>query len=224
MRSAKARLLFATAGACLLIGSLAGISMAEGPLPSLDSSDLAQGPYAYMHMLLQKTFLKVNVATIEVRVDKPTQTHLSGLATGQPYSEGLADQLAHAAIGAERAVVQMKFKRDVSLDRWIGVVRENLEQARKAGLIDSGIEQKVGQGLAQSFSALKSRGYEKSDRLIYAVAPGSLHTAVVSESGQVLIDRVDQDPGARKAVMACYFAKGSDFRESLLRSLWGGGR
>ena len=224
MRSTKVRFLFATTAWCLLIGSLAGMSRAEGPLPSLDSSDLAQGPYAYMHMLLQKTFLRINVATIEVRVDKRTQARLAGLATGQPYSESLADQLAHAAIGSERAVVQMKFKRDVSLDRWMGVVRENLEQARKAGLLDAATEQKVGQGLPQSFSALKSRGYQKSDRLIYAVAPDSLHTAVVSEAGQVLIDRVDQDPGARKAVMACYFAKGSDFREPLLRSFWGAAR
>jgi hypothetical protein len=177
-----------------------------------------------MHMLLQKTILKINVATIEVRVDKPTQARLTGLTTGQAYSEGLAEQLAHAAIGAERAVVQMKFKRDVSLDRWMGVVKDNLEQARKAGLIDAGLEQKVGQGLPQSFSALKSRGYEKNDRLIYAVAPDSLRTVVVSEAGQVLIDRVDRDTGTRRVVMASYFAKGSDFREPLLRSLWAASR
>ena len=203
----------------LLLGFYAADSMAQGSLPSLEASELAQGPYAYMHMLLQKTFFKINIATIEVRVDKPTQTRLAALASGKSYSDGLAEQLAHATIGAARAVVQMKFKRDVSLDRWMGVVRENLGQARKAGLIDGNLEQRVSQGLPNWFSALKSRGYEKSDRLIYEVSPDSLRTVVVSAGGQVLLDRLDREQGVRKVVLASYFAAESDFREPLLRSL-----
>jgi len=223
MASVK-RVFFAAAGAGILIASLSGTSMAEGPLPSLDSSELAQGPYSYMHMLLQKTILSINVATIEVRVDKPTQTRLAGIASGQQYSEALAQQLANVAIGAERAVVQMHFKRDIGLNRWIGVVRENLEQARKAGLISADLERQVGQGLPQWFAALKDRGYEKNDRLVYAVAPDSLRTVVVSAGGQVLVDRTDREPGARRVVMASYFAYGSEFREPLLRSLFQAGK
>jgi hypothetical protein len=194
-------------------------SLADAGLPSLDSPELGHGPGAYLHMLLQKTFLRINVATIEVRVDKATQNRLAGMVAGQAYSDGLAAQLANAAIAAERAVVQMKFKRDVSLDRWMGVVRENLEQARKAGLIDVGLEQKVGRSLPDWFAALKSRGYEKNDRLIYGVSPDSLRTVVVSASGQVLVDRTERDQGSRRVVMASYFASGSEFRDPLLRSL-----
>jgi hypothetical protein len=172
-----------------------------------------------MHMILQKTILRINVATIEVRVDKQTQTRFAGLARGQTYSDGLAQQLAHVAIGAERAVVQMQFKHDVSLDRWMGVVRENLQQARTAGLIPADLEQKVSQGLPQWFAALKSRGYEKGDRLLYSVGPDSLRTVVVSTGGQVFIDRLDREQGTRRVVLASYFASGSDFREPLLRSL-----
>jgi hypothetical protein len=216
--------LFAAAGTLFLVGSLLGTTMANESLPSLDSPDLAQGQFAYMHMLLQKTILNINVATIEVRVDKPTQTRLAGIARGQQYSEALAQQLANVAIGAERAVVQMHFKRDIGLNRWIGVVRENLEQARKAGLINADLERQVGQGLPQWFAALKERGYEKNDRLVYAVAPDSLRTVVVSAGGQVLVDRTDREPGARRVVMASYFAYGSEFREPLLRSLFQAGK
>jgi len=223
MASSTGRL-FAAAGTLFLVGSLAGASMADGSLPSLDSPELARGPFASMHMLLQKTILSINVATIEVRVDKPTQTRLAGIASGQPYSEALAQQLANVAIGAERAVVQMHFKRDIGLNRWIGVVRENLEQARKAGLISADLERQVGQGLPQWFAALKDRGYEKNDRLVYAVAPDSLRTVVVSAGGQVLVDRTDREPGARRVVMASYFAYGSEFREPLLRSLFQAGK
>lgn len=203
-----------------LMSFYAVTALAEGAMPSLESNELAQGAYGHMHMLLQKTFLRVNVADIDVRVDKPAQTRLSGLAAGKPFSDGLADQLAHVVMGAERAVVQMKFRRDVSLDRWMGVVRDNLEQTRKAGLIDGGLEKRVSQGLPESFAALKSRGYQKDDRLIYGVAPGNLRTVVLSSSGQALVDRVDQDPGVRKVVLCSYFAPGSDFRDPLLKSLF----
>jgi hypothetical protein len=215
---------FATVGWFVLAWILAAAGTAAGDLPSLDSPALGHGPYAYMHMLLQKTFLRINVATIEVRVDQATENRLAGLAAGKEYSEGLAAQLANVAIAAERAVVQMGFRRDVSLNRWMDVVRDNLEQARKAGLIDAALEQKVSRGLPESFAALKSRGYEKNDRLIYGVLPDSLRTVVVSASGQVLIDRTDRDPGTRRVVMASYFAYGSEFREPLLRSLLKAGR
>src|SRR6185369_11912801 len=128
---------------------LAPGSMAGGPLPSLDSPELAQGPYSSMHMLLQKTVLKIDVATVDVRFDKATQARFADLARGQQYSYPLDAQLAATAIAAPHAVVQMQFVRDVPLNRWIGVVRDNLELAREAGLITRDIEQKVSNAIPQ---------------------------------------------------------------------------
>ena len=45
--------------------------------------DLAQGPYAPTHMLLQKTVLHVNVANIDVRFDKATQAQLAQIIDGK---------------------------------------------------------------------------------------------------------------------------------------------
>ena len=153
-----------------------------------------------MHMLLQKTVLKINVATVDVRVDRPTQARFAELARGQPYSYPLDAQLASAAIAAPRAVVQMQFVRDVPLNRWIGVVRDNLELAREAGLIARDIEQKVSNGIPQWFAPLADRGYQKGDRLIYAVTPDTLRTVVVSAGGQVLLDLSEREAGARRVV------------------------
>ncbi len=215
---------FVAAGLFGLASALAGAGMAEGPLPSVEARDLGQGRYAYMHMLFQKTILRINVATIEVRVDKPAEARLAALAQGQKYSDALAQRLAGVAIGAQRAVVEMKFKRDVGLSRWIGVVRDNLEEARQAGLISSDLERRVGQGLPQWFAPLKERGYLKGDRLIYAVEPDSLRTVVVSMAGQVFVDRMEKEEGTRKVVLASYFAPGSEFRDPLLKSLFEGNR
>jgi hypothetical protein len=198
---------------------LAPASMAGGALPSLDSPELAQGTYASMHMLLQKTVLKIDVATVDVRVDKATQTRFAELARGQQYSYPLDAQLASAAMAAPRAVVQMQFVRDVPLNRWMGVVRDNLELAREAGLIGRDIEQRVSNGIPQWFAPLQDRGYQKGDRLIYSVTPDALRTVVLSAGGQVLLDLTEREAGARRVVLPSYFAPKSDTRELLIRSL-----
>ena len=198
---------------------LAPASMAGGALPSLDAPELAQGPYSSMHMLLEKTVLKIAVATVDVRVDKATQARFAELARGQSYSYPLDAQLAAAAIAAPHAVVQMQFVRDVPLNRWIGVVRDNLELAREAGLITREIEQKVSNAIPQWFAPLAERGYQKNDRLIYSITPDTLRTVVVSAGGPLLIDLSDHEAGARRVVMASYFAPKSDTREPLIRSL-----
>ena len=207
------------ASAALLATLIAGASLAA-PLPVLEGGDLGQGPYAAMHMLLQKTVLNIKVATIDVRFDKGTQGRFAQLAGGKSYAPDLGHQLALAAIDARHAVVEMKFKRDIPLNRWIGVVKDNLEQARKAGLITRDVEQRVGGSLADWFGALKDRGYEKDDRLIYAVMPDSVRSVVVSKGGQVYVDRIDPGHEGRRVVLGSYFATGSEFREPLLKSMF----
>ena len=199
-----------------LLAAAAGLARADAP-PA--APDLAEGPYALMHMRLQKTFLKINVADVDVRVDRPTQARFAQVAAGQPYSPALESQLAPIAIGAPRAVVQMQFVRDVPLNRWMGVVRDNLEQARAAGLITRDVERRVSDALPVWFAALKDRGYLKGDRVIYSVTPDALHTMVTAAGGQTLVDVREPGSEARHVVLATYFAPNSDTREPLLRSL-----
>jgi hypothetical protein len=212
------------AGGTWVVATLLAIGPANGqaPLPSIDAPDLARGPYSTMHMLLEKTILNIKVATIDVRVDKATQAKLAGFAKDKSYSEALSHQLAGAAYGAGRAVVQMQFVRDIPFNRWLGVVKDNVEQARKAGLISKDVEDRVMQGLPQWFAAIKKRGYEKGDKLIYSVTPDAVRSVVVAANGQVHVDTVEKDSSGRRVVLGSYFAPGSEFREPLLRSLFGG--
>ena len=94
------------AGAGLLVAlRWRGAAAAGGPLPSLEGGDLAQGPYSAMHMLLQKTVLNINVATIDVRFDKATQAKFAQIAARQVVLARPGHQLALAAIDAKHAVV-----------------------------------------------------------------------------------------------------------------------
>ena len=172
-----------------------------------------------MHMLLEKTLLNVDVATIDVRVDPETEKKFAQIKQGTPYSSAVESKLAAAALSANSAVIQLKFVRSVSLNQWIDGVRESLEKAEKAGLIDGGLRAKVSEGLPHWFSALKDRGFEDGDRILYKITPGKLHTVAVTKSGHVAVDRADTGTEKPKLVLASYFAPGTDYREPLLKSL-----
>ena len=202
----------------LLVALLSVSALLAAPPPS--AAGLAQGPYSTMHMLLEKTFLKVDVLTVKVRFGKGPHQKLQQLAQGKQYSDALGKEIADVAIGSRDALVELQFQRDVSLDQWIDAVRENLQQAKSAGLIDAGTASKVSNGLPKWFAAIKDRGYEKNDRLLYRVKAGSLRTVVISAGGRTLVDFTDNDSVAPKVVMASYFAPGSDFRKPLLKSLF----
>jgi hypothetical protein len=196
-----------------------GALMAAGALPSLNSKELGEGSYSLAHMLLEKTFLKVDVLTLDIRFGKPTQEKIAAAADGKAFSSGLANEVASLAIGADRAVVQMKFARDVGLDKWIDVLKENIAQARKANLTTAALEKKVNDNLPKTFAPLSERGYLKGDRLFYDVRPDSLRTVVVATDGKVLVDVSTRESDVARVVMAAFFAPDSEFRAPLLKSL-----
>jgi len=202
-----------------LVTILAAGAAWAGALPSLNSADLAQGAYSSMHMLLEKTFLKVDVLTVDVRFGKADQARFRQLASGKKYSPELGRELAKVAIASDHAVVQLHFVRDVSLDQWMDAVRDNLAQAKAAGLISAALQKRVGGGLPKTFALLQERGYEEGDRLLYGIRGATLDTAVISAKGKVLMQKHDDDRELSRVVLASYFAPGSDFRELLLRSM-----
>ena len=173
-----------------------------------------------MHMLLQKTVLNINVADIDVRFDKGTQGRFAQIAAGKSYSPDLGHQLALAAIDARHAVVVMEFKRDIPLEPLDRRGEGQPRAGAQGGPDHARRRAAVGDSLAEWFGALKDRGYEKDDRLIYAVMPDSVRSVVVSKGGQVLVDRVDPGHEGRRVVLGSYFATGSEFREPLLKSMF----
>lgn len=205
-------------GLCLSVALTATTALA-GTVPSLSDPELGQSNFAKMHMLLEKTVLKVDVANIDVRFGKPAEAKFRAVTGGKPASAAMEAKLAPVAVEAERAVIQLKFLRSVPLNMWIDGVRESLVKAEEAKMISGALRAKVSDGLPQWFSALKDRGFKEGDRILYNIKADSLQTVAVTHDGKVVVDRTD--PGADKAdlVLATYFAPGTDYRKPLLESL-----
>jgi hypothetical protein len=195
----------------------AGVAWAAN-VPSLN--ELAQGKYSRMHMLLEKTLLKIDVALIDVAVDAKTQAALKAAAQGKSHSSALEGQLAKIALGTDDAVIQLKFVRDVSLDQWIDGVRESLVKAEQAGLLQASLRKEVSAGLPKWFAAVKPTGFKNGDRILYRVKADGLRSVVITKGGKVIVDRTDSGADKPDMVLASYFAPGTDYRELLIRSLF----
>ncbi|HTV21862.1 MAG TPA: hypothetical protein VMG12_24400, partial [Polyangiaceae bacterium] len=207
-------------GFALLPNAVSAGSAPAADVPSLESPSLARGAFSSMRMLLEKTFLKIDVATIDVRVGKRTQAELARLGTGRQYSPAVEPEMAKAVLQADSALIQLAFLRDVPLGRWIDGVRESLASAGRAKWVDAALQRRVSDGLPVWFKAIEADGFHEGDRILYEIRPGSLRTLVVTRAGQVLVDRVDKGGDIPRVVLASYFAPGTDYRSLLLESLF----
>ncbi len=187
--------------------------------PSLQDIKLGKGPYARMHMLVEKTILAIDVANLEVRVDPKTESIFARLTQDKPYSTQLEGQLAQTMFQAGHAVFELEFLRDISLDQYMNGVRESLAEAHEAGLINTALRKRVERGLPNWFKALKASGFHDGDRVLYEISPTSLRTVVITKSGRSLVDRTDAGADKRMILLGSYFAPGSDYRTGLLSSL-----
>jgi hypothetical protein len=209
---------FRAAITALLLMATSGVGVAAADaVPSL--GELAHGPFSHMQMLLEKTVLNVDVARIEVAVDKPTQEKLAAARAGKQYSPALEGELAKIVLSADEAIVQMKFVRDVSLNQWIDGVRESLQKAVAAGLLAPALQKQVSDGLPTWFKAAEPRGLKSGDRVIYRIKASSLRSVIVQNDGKVVVDRTDEGAAIADMTLASYFAPGTDYRALLLQSL-----
>jgi hypothetical protein len=201
---------------------MAWLSVASADaLPSLTSQEWAEGPHSAMHMLLEKTVFNVDVLTVDVRVGRQVHRRLIDvIGTNKQYSEPLGERLARVVLEADDAFVEVDYLRDISFKQWMEGVIENLERAEAAKLITKEIRQRAQERVPVAFAALKERGYQHGDRLLYRVRADSVRMVAVSEKGKIYVDTTDSGKDAPRIVLASYFAPRGDFRELLLRSLF----
>lgn len=170
-------------------------------------------------MKYERTWLDVDVARVDVWVDDATRDRFRQLAAGQRYSEQLAERIARAALDADGVVVHVRFLRRAALDEFLEAARDNLVRARNARYISPDTYATAWQNVQRDFARFAERGFKKGDKLIYRAGPGSLRTIVMADE-RVLLDVTTRDDGARRAMIASYFAPGSDFRQGLIEDLF----
>ena len=185
-----------------------------------DSAPLATGDrYGHMHMTLEKTWFDVDVADVDVWFNQTTADRIRQLATGQRYSNDVAERIARTVMDAEDVHVQVQLLRNASLGDFLDAAHDNLEHARDAGYISKDMFATAWRGAQTDFAPLAKRGLKKGDQIVYRAVVDALQTKVLHGS-TVLLDTTSKDPAARRAMIASYFAPGTDFRKQLTKSLF----
>lgn len=192
----------------------------SGQLSPVDTTGLASGPHASMHALLEKTIFKVDVLTLDIRFGHEATARLDSLVQDRPYDDHLAESVATVALGARDVWARIRFKRGVSLEQFLGGVRDNLRKAEKAHIVTQEQYESIEEDLPHWYAFLADRRIREGDEMFYRITGDSLHTVYRSAEGEVLLDQIDVGPERRLSVLGGYFAPGSDFRKGLIRSLF----
>jgi hypothetical protein len=210
----------------MLLGATALLPVAgaaqSAPLEvPVDTIGLADGPYAAASMRLEKTIFKVDVLRLEIRFTPASRDRIREAAVGAEATSGdernfaIADAAAHS----EGAWARIRFDRDIKLGQFVDAARESLSDARQAGYIDAAAEREIGANLPRWYAFLAERKIRKGDEMHYRIRGDTLRTVYLGRDGDILLDQVDVGPERVGSVLGGYFARGSDFREPLLRSL-----
>lgn len=193
---------------------------AEAAIP-MDTAGLG-GRFGTMRMLYERTIFAVDVLWLTVKLGPEDARRIEALAQGNDYSKSLADSVARVAINSRNAFVRTDFQREASQDQFFDGVRDNLEDAVEAGIIEEATYDMISENLPVWYDFLEERGIHDGDQILYRVLGDTLRTQFVSRDGEILRDQTDVGPERRLALLGSYYAKGSDFREKLLRSLFEG--
>jgi hypothetical protein len=202
-----------------LVGSLFVLPHAlAAQQPGLDDALAVSSPFASMQMTLKKTFLKVDVLTLEVRVDPTTAARIERASTGAS-ARVHEDSVTAAVLDAHEVWTRIVFLRGASLDQFVDEVRSSMRRAVEAGLLTQADYDRIGGMLPTWYAFLGPRRIHQGDQQIYRIDGDRLRTTYIGSDGAVLLDQLDTGAAPRRAVLSSYFAPRSDFRGKLVKSI-----
>jgi len=173
----------------------------------------AATPSLVAHALLEKTIFQVDVVALELWLGPATTREVRRrLAAG-------SDSLAAVVADSRDAWAQLVFRRDVSLERFLAGVDDDMRRAARAGLLDDAAYAEVAEGLPVWLAPLRERGIASGDRFTYRIADDTLRTVFTRREGDVVVDQTDVGPAHRRALLGSFVAPGASFRDDLLADL-----
>jgi hypothetical protein len=175
-----------------------------------------------MSMTLVKSllFVRVEVLDLEVHFGLETAKRLESVANGRDLTPPLVNSIADIATRSTDAYIRLRFLRDIDLDRFIKGARENAKKVYEAKLIKRNTYKEIVRGLPIWYSNLEGRGIKKDDLMLYRVQGDALRTIFRGNDGKVYLDQRGEGEEQRLAVLGSYFVPRSEFRETLIRSLF----
>ena len=215
-RSARARACLAAIGAMAL---LAGATHANRAHAEAEAG-LAAGPFAVLQAVLKKSFLKLEVARVQIRVDPDTQRKLATIAEGRKRTDALESGAVQAVMQSRNVLISSEVRRDVPFARYSEAVQSDLVAARESGMVTENAYWVIVRLVPDWLRPLRDRGLKKGDRFLCRIEGGSMRVTFRDTDGRTLVERSLENSEAARAVLAGYLAPDSSCRNELLGSLF----
>ncbi len=177
------------------------------------------GPQALMSFLFEVTFMKIDVAVVEVRLTDHDAAQVAAVVAEGERSDDRRDRVAAILHAADPLAYGMTFKRDSDLGKFFKGMLGNMERAVDAGEITRAEYDRVDREYRALMAPYGERGARKGDRLLYRLEGDHLHLIYVGIDGDVMLDEHLDEVWAR-AVRASFTGRESKMREKLGELAW----
>jgi hypothetical protein len=205
---------------CLVAAMLCLTAAVAGATLEELTRGLGRVDHAAMRMRFEVTFMKIDVADIEVLLTPATAEGLSRIvATAGISKDEKIGRIAERVLTTDTLSVRMTYLRNGDFDRFEKGVRSSLDAALESGSISEEERDAVWANLSGEFGPLENRGVLKGEHLLYRVdGDRLLMVASTSDEDRLLrIERTGQE--FARWIKGGYFGEESRFRKKLIESL-----
>lgn len=207
-------------------GSLAQENQYQASMKSSDeliqlwSKGLGETSYSKPSYKFEVSFMKIDVADIEARLDQSTAADLESVVLEGKPARARIDRAAAALLAADISAYRFTFLRDGGTGRFLEGTRSNLDAARKDGIISEPEFLAIWNEYQGIMRTIEKRGSFKGDQLMYRIEKNSLRIIYIGKDGDVLVDSTQSGDSWARGFKGSFSSRNSAFREKLLRSLW----
>jgi hypothetical protein len=186
----------------------------------VDASGLGRGPFSRLYVFLEKTFLDIDVISLEIRVDQNTADKLEQLVKGRQRTTELERAVVSAVLGTSATFSALKFLRGFDRNDFIEGVRADVRRAYVGKLIDRTEYERIHRAMPKWFAFLGERGIEEGDRLFHRGGQEGLRSVFVDNGGDTRMDSTQPGKQPTRSLLASFLAPGGELRGPLVQSLF----
>lgn len=190
------------------------------PTAAETAADWSAGLPHGMEFLLEVTFMKIDVADVQVRMDDATAAAVAAVKAEGEKTDDRRDRVAAILDAAPTIAYGMTFQRSADQAKFLKGMLSNLEKAEEAGELTAVEHATVRDGLLALLAPHAERGGLEGDRMLFRIDGDAASFTYLGRDGALLAAASWEDPTWAKAFRAMHTGQKSKLRKKLGELPW----
>jgi len=181
---------------------------------------VGEGPHSRLRFFFEVTFMKIDIAWIEVYLDPGTAADVERAVSNRRYSKQRARALEMALLDGDPMLLRMELAREGGAGRFIGATRNNLEAAVECGAMTQTTFDELWPFLEALLAPVDERGMEQGDAIHYRIGGPDVRILYLGGGSEVIVDETYTSLDAARGFIGSFICREAAFSEKLIRSAW----